>query len=171
MPDNAAKFLYYFGIEQPKGDRADPNVIFQSVYHGRSLGAVMDSNGRGYIQRAVCKEIMSRTLTQANQEAGKIQDVVETKSREFLATRGITLDYLGWAGTFEFDHDVQKAIDDSYVARTTEPVVGTLQKLADIKVKEGLAEGLKKGINFLPQGISDWFSGMIRSDSGAPAKK
>jgi hypothetical protein len=40
--ENAAKFLFRFGVNPPVGDRTDPNVIFTSVYYGKSLAQVID---------------------------------------------------------------------------------------------------------------------------------
>ena len=40
--DDAAKFLYRFGVAPPTGNRTDGQVIFASVYYGRNLSSVMD---------------------------------------------------------------------------------------------------------------------------------
>lgn len=37
---------------------------------------------------------------------------------------------------------MQKAINDKYTADTVAPILKTLQALADVKVKEGLGQGL-----------------------------
>jgi len=145
--ENAARFLYWFGTNPPQGDRRDPQVVFTSVYYGRSLAQVMDSVGRGRVQSIVCHEIGARTFDKANAELNAIMDVVQKNTTDFLASRGITVDYIGWAGTFNFDADVQKAVNDKYVATTLAPSLPTLQALADVKVKEGLGDGLRtKGL-------------------------
>ena len=43
--ENAARFLYHFGVKAPQGDRSKPEVIFTSVFYGRSLPEVMDFGG------------------------------------------------------------------------------------------------------------------------------
>lgn len=130
--ENASKFLYFFGVKPPKGDRADPNVVFTSVYYGRNLAEVMDSVGRGKIQALVCHEIGSRTFDKANTDINAIMDAVEKNTSAFLLSRGITLDYIGWAGTFSFDKDVQQAVNDLYTAEKIAPVLETLKSKAMI---------------------------------------
>jgi hypothetical protein len=140
--DQAPRFLYYFGVKNPDGDPTDPKVIFTSVYYSRTLSDVMDTVVRGKIQSLVCKEISSRQLTVVNAEANKIMEAAEKNVTQFMESRGITLDYIGWGGTFTFDDVVQKAINDRYAAETITPVLSILQAQADIKIKEGLGNGL-----------------------------
>ena len=52
--ENAAKFLFRFGVNPPVGDRNDPVVIFTSVYYGKSLAQVMDGPVRSKVQSLVC---------------------------------------------------------------------------------------------------------------------
>ena len=159
--ENAARFLYWFGTNAPQGDRRDPQVVFTSVYYGRSLAQVMDSVGRGKVQSIVCREIGARTFDKANTELNAIMDVAQKGATDFLASRGITLDYIGWAGTFSFDTDVQKAVNDKYVATSLSSSLPTLQALADIRVKEGLGDGLRaKG---LPASLVAIPSGLLGS--------
>jgi len=140
--EDAARYLYYFGTIPPKGNPADPAVIFTSVYYARSVEEVMDKVGRGEVLALVCQEISGRALNDDNKQAGTIMKNVGTAMTAFLAERGITLDYIGWADTFTFDSSVQKAINDKYTADTVAPVLPTLQALADVRIKEGLGEGL-----------------------------
>jgi hypothetical protein len=148
MERDAAKFLYRFGVNPPldvKGkpaDRTNPEVIFTSVYYGRSLQEVMDDVGRKKVQTLVCSEITSRTFDQANAETNLIITTVEQKAREFFSSVGITLDFIGWGDTFEFDKDVQKAVNDKYMAQTMRPLMPVLEALAQLKVQEGLGAGL-----------------------------
>jgi len=130
--ENASKFLYWFGVRPPVGNRQDPQVIFTSVYAGRNLAEVMDSVGRGKVQSLVCHEIGARTFDKANTEINAIMSSVEKDATAFLASRGITLDYIGWAGTFSFDKDVQQAVNDAYTAQKLAPVLATLQTKAVI---------------------------------------
>lgn len=143
----ASKFLYNFGVHRPDGKRNDPNVIFTSVYFGRSLAEVMDDNARKEIQTLVCRELTARTLDEDNLHANEIMKIIETEARAYLARVGITLNFIGWAHTFTFSPAVQKAIDDRYVADKLAPVAALLQSLAILKVQEGLSRGLEtKGL-------------------------
>ena len=134
---DAAKFLYRFGVTPPKGDRTSGEVIFTSVYNGRSLEQVMDDVGRKKVQTLVCGLIGSRTFDAANDEAGAIIAAVEEASKAYFAAVGVTLDFIGWGDTFEFDKDVQAAVNRRYVATQDEkvaamlaPHAGTIQALA-----------------------------------------
>jgi hypothetical protein len=140
--EDAARYLYYFGTIPPKGNPSDPAIIFTSVYNARSVADVMDSVGRGEVLSLTCREISARTLNDDNKDSGAIMKNIATGITAFLVERGITLDYIGWADTFTFDQTVQKAINDKYAADTIAPVLATLQALADVRIKEGLGEGL-----------------------------
>ena len=140
--ENSPRFLYRFGVRPPPGDRSKPEIIFTSVYYGRSLAEVMDGVVRNKVQSLVCDEFTARSLDQANAEALAIRQKAEDSVRKYLESVGITLDFMGWADTFTFDPDVQKAIDDRYAAEKIAPVLPTLQAAADIRIKEGLANGL-----------------------------
>ena len=156
--EDAAKYLYYFGTLPPKGDLADPNVVFTSVYYARSVKDVMDTIGHGEVLALVCAEINKLSLVDDNKASGKIMEAVQAKATAYFAERGITVDYIGWADTFNFDKAVQKAINDKFVADTVLPVLPTLQALADVKVKEGLgagiaAHGLPANLIAIPDGV------------------
>jgi len=141
---DAAKFLYRFGVTPPKGERTSGEVIFTSVYYGRSVREVMDDVGRKKVQTLVCSEIASRTFDQANEDTNKIMEAVEAKAREYFSSVGVTLDFIGWGDTFEFDKDVQKAVNDAYAATKLGPALVVLQALANLKVQEGLGKGLSE---------------------------
>jgi cytochrome c oxidase subunit IV len=128
--ENASRFLYFFGVKPPVGDRSNPAVIFTSVYSGKSLAEVMDSVGRGKVQALVCHEIGSRTFDGVNKDINLIMDAVEKKAGDYFIAKGITLDYIGWAGTLTFDKDVQQAVNDRYTAEKIAPVLPTLQTKA-----------------------------------------
>lgn len=165
--ENASRFLYRFGVNPPKGDRKDPVVIFTSVFYGRSLGEVMDTVGRGEIQTLACAEISPLTLDVANAGMTKILSAIQAKAKDWFTGYGITIDYLGWAGTFEFDAEVQKAINDRYSAEKIKPVLDTVQAQADIKIKEGLGEGLSKhglpaSFVAIPTNLLDSFSALFK---------
>ena len=132
LEENAARYLYYFGVRPPQGDRTTNQVIFTSVFYGRTLTEVMDGVGRGAVQTMVCNEFSTRTLDKANAEAGAIIANVQKNAATFFAARGITLDYIGWAGTFTFDADVQTAINRAYDANKIAPYLETLKTKAII---------------------------------------
>lgn len=143
---DAAKFLYNFGVQSPGGNRWDPNVIFRSVYYGRTLANVMDTVVRGKVSSLVCREFSSRTFDQDNASANKIMTDVQSAVNAYLQSVGITLDYIGWAGTFTFDTAVQDAINKRLVAQEVGPYLDTLERIANLKVKDGLSTGLSKGM-------------------------
>ena len=142
--DNAAKFLYNFGVTPPKGDPSDPKVIFASVYYGRSLQDVMDDVGRKKVQTLVCGEIGKRTFDQANADMMPMMKDIEKNTRDYFASVGITLSFIGWADTFEYDKDVQTAINQKYVAETLAPLMPVLQEVATVHVQEGMGSGMDK---------------------------
>jgi hypothetical protein len=164
--ENAAKFLYFFGVLPPEGDRSKPEVIFQSIYHGRSLTQIMDTVGRGEIQTLVCKELSARTLDQDNTKAGEIMDSVKKNATEYLASKGITLDYIGWAGTFTFEKKVQDAINEKFATEKLASVMPTLKEKAVIDTAEkwdGHLPSTFSGLYLIPgdilNAIISWFSG------------
>ena len=137
LEQSAAKYLYRFGVLPPAGDRTDPKVIFNSVYYSRKLSDVMDDVGRKKVQTLVCDEISARSFDKANEEAVQIMQDVKQKATAYFAEVGITLDFIGWADTFTFDHEVQDAVNRRYVASQDQaiaallsPYTATIQTLA-----------------------------------------
>jgi len=169
--EDAARYLYYFGTVPPKGNPSDPAVIFTSVYNARSVADVMDRVGRGEVLSLVCREISARALNDDNKDAGAIIKNVTAGMTAFLSERGITLDYLGWADTFTFDPAVQRAINDKFTADTVGPVLNTLQDLANVRIKEGLGQGLATrglpaNLIAIPSDLLD-FTTLLGAKSGA----
>ncbi len=140
LPENAAKYLYRFGVIPPagqvKGDAAsienDGRIIFTSVYYSRSVKDVMDDVGRKKIQTLVCDEIADKTFDAANTAMKTIMDKVKTEATTYFASVGITLDFLGYADTWGFDDEVQKAINRRYAARQDEMIAQTLQPYTEV---------------------------------------
>lgn len=176
--ENAAKFLFRFGVNPPNGDRNDPNVIFTSVYYGKSLAQVMDGPVRSRIQSLVCDEMTARSLDQNNKEAAKIMESVQKKVSDYMLSVGMTLDFIGWADTFNFDHSVQASIDRRYiasqdlaVAQSLAPHTATLQALATAEGTRTVANKWNGAVPssvslwWLPSSISDWAAKAL-----APAK-
>jgi hypothetical protein len=133
----------------------------------------MDRVGRGEVLSLVCREISARTLNDNNKDAGAIIKNVVAGMTAFLTERGITLDYLGWADSFTFDSAVQKALNDKFTADTVGPVLPTLEALANVRIKEGLGEGLATrglpaNLVAIPSDLLD-FSALLGAKSGATA--
>jgi hypothetical protein len=84
---NAAKYLYRFGVLAPPGDRGDPKVIFTSVYYSRKLENAMDDVGRKKVQTLVCDEVTARSFDEANADAVKIMDSVKQKGADLGVRR------------------------------------------------------------------------------------
>ncbi len=165
--ENAAKFLYRFGVTPPRGNRTDGNVIFTSVYYGRTLAEVMDSVVREKVQALVCQEFYSRDLDTANAEASKIITSVEKNVKDYMNVVGITLEFIGWADTFSFDPEIQNAINEVYIARTLGPHLDTLAKVRQLTVQDGIARGAEKGLPSLMNGdIVQSIMNMGHPDSG-----
>ncbi|MEK7188030.1 MAG: hypothetical protein AAB691_04260 [Patescibacteria group bacterium] len=142
--DDSPNYLYNFGIIPPEGDRTVPEVIFTSVFHARTLSDVMDTFGFTETQAAICAETTKRLFEDVNKEAGQIIDNVEKNIEKRFKEVGITMSFFGWGDTFHFSDKVQDALDSRYVASILEPHIHTLQALADIQVKTGLATGMAK---------------------------
>jgi len=134
---DAPKFLYNFGVSPPKGSRNDPQIIFTSVYYGRSLFDVMNDYGRKRVQTLVCDEIGKRTFDQANAEMIPIMDSVQKRATDYFRGVGITLNFIGWGDNFEFDKPIQEAVNRAYIAKVDKqiaelltPYVNTIQGMA-----------------------------------------
>jgi hypothetical protein len=177
--ENAARFLFRFGVNPPKGDRADPNVIFTSVYDGKSLAQVMDGPVRSRVQSLVCDEMTSRSLDKNNAEAAKIMENIQKKVGDYMTTVGITLDFIGWADTFAFDNAVQASIDRKYiatqdlaVATSLAPHTATLQALATAEGTRTVANKWNGAVPssvslwWLPSSISDWVAKAVAPAGG-----
>jgi hypothetical protein len=143
--NDAAKYLFNFGIERPRdpadpnkfGNREAPEIIFTSIYFGYDLSHAMDLKVHGYVSSLICNEISKLSLNAANMQAAAILDRTEKTLTPWLKDRGITLDYIGYAGTWSFDEAVQKAINrafessqDTIVAKALQPYADTLTQLA-----------------------------------------
>jgi hypothetical protein len=141
--NNAAKYLGRFGVVPITGDRTNPAIIFNSAYYSCRLQDVMDDVGRKKVQTLVCAEITARTFDRANAEANKIIETVLSKASEYFASVGITLDFLGWADTFTFDHDVQDAVNRRYIAGQDKEIAAVLAPHADTIQKLAAASALR----------------------------
>jgi hypothetical protein len=169
--ENAAKFLFRFGVNPPVGDRTDPNVIFTSVYYGKSLAQVMDGPVRSRVQSLVCDSLTSKTLDENNKQAAAIMTDIQAKVTAYMTSVGITLDFVGWADTFEFDNGVQASINRRYiasqdlaVATALAPHTSTLQALATAEGTRTVANKWNGAVPssvslwWLPSSLSDWLA-------------
>jgi hypothetical protein len=174
LEENVAKFLYRFGVKTPQGDRTKPEVIFTSVFYGRSLPEIMDGPVRSKVQSLVCDEFTKRTFDEGNSQAAAIMSAIEAKTTAYLSPVGITLDYIGWADTFTFDKNVQDVINRRYVASQEAeiaaqmaPHTGTLQALAAAEATRTAANKWDGKVPatvslwWLPSGLTDWLTGVF----------
>lgn len=146
---DAAKFLYNFGVEStapytPTGDlEQDGKTVFQSVNYGRSLREVMDDVGRKKVQTLVCDQIGMRTFDKANEDMIPIMEQVKKDASSYFASVGITLDFVGWADTFNFDPIVQNAVNRKYIAMQDEDIAKRLQPYVDIIKALAVAQAIR----------------------------
>lgn len=161
LEEDSPKFLYRFGVKPPVGDRNRPEVIFTSVYYGRSLTEVMDGVVRQKVQALLGNEFTKRSFDEANAQAEQIMTNVQANLEKYLKAAGITLDYIGWADTFEFDRAVQDAINRRYiaiqdraVAEQLNPYISTIQTLA---IADALRSFGSKTDGKLPTNVSLWW--------------
>ncbi len=179
--DDSPKFLYRFGVKPPIGDRTRPEVIFTSIYYGRSLTEVMDTVVKDKVQALLGNEFTKRSFDEANAQAEQIMTSVQTSLEKYLKTVGITLDYIGWADTFSFDHTIQDAINRRYIATQDEaiaqklgPYTATIQALASadaLRAFGNKTDGkLPTSVSlwWLPSGVSDFFGKLFKPASEAP---
>ncbi len=158
--ENAAKFLFYFGVNQPAGDAATPEVIFTSVYQGRSLAQVMGSWGRGEIQSRVCRHINEHAIEDLALNGNAVLDSIQSEARKFFADFGITIEYVGWAGGFSYPPEVSAAINTRFAAEHIAPVLTTLQTKATIDAISGWDHHLPASLTILGGG-SNWFNELV----------
>lgn len=139
---NAPKFLYRFGVKNPTGDPTKPEIIFTSVFYGKSLAEAADDVIRKKIQSLVCDEFYRRTFDNSNSEGIDMMKSIAAAAKAYCESVGVTLEFIGWADSFEPDKEIQKAINDRYIADKIGPVMSILTQNADNAVKEGLGKGL-----------------------------
>ena len=185
--DNAPKFLFNFGVKPPAGDRSKPEVIFTSVYYGYSLIEVMEGIIRSKLQALLGDEFTKRSFEDCNSQAEQIMKTVQGNLTEYLTSVGITLSYIGWADTFEFDHGVQDAINRRFIATQDEAIAKKLGPYTDAIKALATAELLRSFGNhtdgklptnislwWLPASLSDFMGRMLghpSTDVPVPAKK
>lgn len=175
--ENAARYLYRFGTAALDGNRTDPNVVFQSVLHGRTLTEVMDTVGRNKVQALMCNEVTVRSFNDANAHAIDMMTSAKAKADEYFKSVGITLDYLGWAGTMEFDADIQAAVNARWTAEHLRPVLDVMKTQAAMDVSRKWSGSLPNvsGWIWFPSDVFDkmssWFSKGADAAAATTGKK
>ncbi|MBI5786990.1 MAG: hypothetical protein HY446_00345 [Candidatus Niyogibacteria bacterium] len=143
LEENAPRFLHRFGVNPPQGDRTKPEVVFTSVFNGKSLKEVMDTVVRSKVQALACAEFTIRTFNEGNSSAAAIMQAIQKNVDAYMKSVGITLDYVGWADTFEFSKEVQAAIDRRYIADKDKEIAAMLAPYADTIQKLAAADALR----------------------------
>lgn len=163
--EDAALFLYTFGTNNDRIDPTNPASNFQSVSYGKSLAEIMDSVVRGYVESALEKEFMKNDFDYDNQHAADIIDAVQKDVKDHFATEGITIDYVGFAGTLDFDPLIQTAINKVYVGKqfalesqAMMPSLDYQRAQADIDVRKAEGAFLTRWDGHLPA-MPNWIFG------------
>lgn len=172
--EDSPVFLYNFGTKPPQGDRNDPAVTFTSIFYAKSLTEVMDSVIHASVQGLVCEELTALGLDDNNSKAKETMAKIRVNVEKYLKSVGITLNFIGYADTFEFEKEVQASINRAYIAKNDlavaqqlAPHANTLQLLANAEAVRTLA-GKWNGATptsvslwWLPTGISDFVGGLV----------
>jgi hypothetical protein len=176
QPQDAATYLYYYGTApvKPNPDDAymqanaasdpqgvnDPAVIFASELHATPLDDVMDTKIHSLVGIEICNQIGSGSLNQDNANYVPMMATIAKQVSTYLQTRGITLDYIGWDGTWTFDGDVQQAENNVYVAEETKPYLDVLMRSAEITAIQKWNGSLPNAMT-LVGGLSELFGGIF----------
>lgn len=166
--DDAAKFLFYFGVKAPEGDASQPAVIFTSVFEGRSLNNVMSTWGRGEIQSRVCRHVLEHTVEDLATSGNDVLDKIQDEAKKFFHEFGITVEYIGWAGGFHYPQEVQNAINTRFAAEHVQKVIPVLQAKAWIDAISGWDRHLPSSVTFVG-GVADVLKAFT-GDPKAPIK-
>lgn len=188
--EDAAAFLYNFGtIANAKTVAYDPAAQYQtdayysqsyaSIQYGRSLATVMDSVGRGYVQVELAKAFGKEKFAEGIGKKAEIIAKVEADAKAYFSVRGITIEYIGFANSLNFDKPVQDAIDGVFIATKQSeqfaamaPAMAVRTQIANIGVIEHAGAALSKwngslpplpSFAIVPEGISKWFTGWFTS--------
>jgi hypothetical protein len=163
--ENAALFLYTFGTVNDKIDPNNASSNFPSVSYGKSLSEITDTVVRGYVEASLEKEFMKHSFADDNEHAGEYIETIEKDVKAHFLTEGITIDYMGFAGTLEFAEDIQKAINDVFIgtemALRSQAMMPTLpyqQAQAEIDITKSKAIALTKWNGSLPA-LPNWIIG------------
>lgn len=115
--ENAAKFVYNFGAKPTKTVSNDPATTFASVIEGKSLAEVMDTNIRGRVHAVLAREFGKLSTDDCNKKASEVITIVEKEVKDYAASKGITIDYIGYATAIDYDNsEIQTSIDKTFIA-------------------------------------------------------
>jgi SPFH domain / Band 7 family len=156
---NAAKYLYYSGVDSSRplatsqsGTDTDKDPNFVSAVAAMSIEVFTDTFGRRIVGAELCKQFAARSTDEVIAKKSEIIAAVRDEVSRQLATMGVTVTNLGFAGPINFDSRIQGAIDETYIAKkralvatTLTPAIPALEKQARIEVMLGFAEALKNG--------------------------
>ena len=159
--EDSPKFLFRFGVNPPQGDRTKPEVIFTSVYYGRSLAQVMDGVIRSKVQTLLGNEFTKRSFDDCNQKSAEIIENVGKALTLYSSQFGISIDFVGWADTFNFDRSIQDAINRVYIAKQDELIAKQLAPYTEIIKSLSIASTIRsfgdKTDGKLPTQVSLWW--------------
>ena len=120
----------------------------------------MSAWGRGEIQSRVCRHILEHTVEDLAENGNEVLNAIQEEARKFFETFGITIEYIGWAGGFEYPTEVQNAINTRFAAEHIKPVLDTLQTKAVLDAISGWDRKLPTSLTILGSGpIADVVTG------------
>ncbi|MCB0352392.1 MAG: hypothetical protein KDD64_02670 [Bdellovibrionales bacterium] len=91
-------------------------ATFQSVYRGKSLRDVLDSDVFNYAQTDLSARFEAVPLMVAREKKGEFVRATEGTTTTFFKDRGVTILYLGlYEGLIYRDPQIQRRIDEEYV--------------------------------------------------------
>jgi hypothetical protein len=155
--EDAAKYLYWFGTDNPKINTGDPAANFASVSYGKSLQAVCDTVVRGYVQAALSNAFMRGSFADDNAKAGEMMDVIRKDVISHFAEKGITIDFIGYSGGLDYDKPIQDSINETFI--TTQKALASanmmtavpfMKEQAEINVRNAEAQAITKWNGVVP---------------------
>lgn len=162
--EDAALFLYTFGLK-PDTEKyeSENHKKFASVAYGYSLADVMDNNVRRQAQAIAAREFGSKSTNDCIKLKKEIITTVDKETKEAYKGTGITIRYIGFAEGLTWDNPkIQASIDSVFIAKTEATAVDSRKQLlavssieAEVKIKEGVAEAVKKWNGQLPA-LPNW---------------
>ena len=163
--ENASTFLYWFGTRPSSSDPANPASQFTTVSYGKSLGDIMDTVVRGYVQSELSNNFMKCSFTDCNKNAGSIMEAIKKNIIAHFAEKGITIDYIGYSGPLNYSQSIQNSIDTVFISTQTAlasaakmPAVPYMQAEADINVRNAESQAITRWNGQLPN-LPSWIIG------------
>jgi Ni,Fe-hydrogenase III component G len=111
-------------------------ATFLYWYPTGSLAEVMDNEIRGKIQTVVQRVAAEHKMDELRDLKNTISKAVIDEITEFFSHRGITIQNIGMFGGFEYENkEIQKSIDDVFVAQQQKNVALAMKQAQDDKNK------------------------------------